>query len=78
MPIAVCASEVTHPSQESDGLLRAAADGQLVGMIIISMDADWLYHPYDGGADIIAASPKARDDLREKFQSWLSSHPRGL
>jgi hypothetical protein len=47
-------------------------------VIIAPPDDDWLYHPYDGGADVIAASSDARDVLRTRFAAWLSSHPSGL
>lgn len=63
MGIAVYASEISHPSEELDVVLRAVVDEQLAGVIIIPPDADCLYHPYDGGADVIAGSPQARDEL---------------
>lgn len=38
----------------------------------------WLYHPDDGGADVIAPTPEGRDALRLKYRDWLSKHPKGL
>lgn len=38
----------------------------------------WLYHPYDGGVDVILPTPAERDTLKERHQTWLSTHPSGL
>ncbi len=76
--IAVYATESQHPSNELDALLRAVVDEQIVGAIIVPPDARWLYHPYDGGVDVIAQSPRACAALRERFGAWLSPHPGGL
>lgn len=61
-----------------DGMLRLAAADRIGGMIIASPDLIWLVHPYDGGADVIAASVKQRDELRSRHRDWLSRHPKGL
>jgi hypothetical protein len=72
------ASLMAYPSSSLDSVLRAAADWQLAWTIIGPPDLRWLYHPYDGGADIIAPSSIVRDHLKDKFAAWLSSHPGGL
>lgn len=62
---------------ELDALLVATADDQ--GRFVLApADLDWLYCPYDGGADVILASPVERDILRERHADWLSRHPEGL
>jgi hypothetical protein len=61
-----------------DEMLRAVADGDLAGVIIAPADLVWLYHPYDGGADVIAATVPARDDLAKRYADWRSAHPSGL
>jgi hypothetical protein len=48
------------------------------GIIITTADMSWLYHLYDGGADVIAATAGQRDQLRREHQEWLSAHPTGL
>jgi hypothetical protein len=48
------------------------------GVIVTTAGLRWLYHPYDGGADIIAASTDRRDQLRQAHEDWLSAHPAGL
>ena len=61
-----------------DPLLRAVADDQTAGVIIADTGLSRLYHPYDGGADVILATTAERDQLRQRHSDWLSSHPAGL
>ncbi|MEU8403165.1 hypothetical protein AB0C28_49000 [Nonomuraea sp. NPDC048892] len=37
-----------------------------------------LYHPYDGGADVILTNTQERDTLKAAHTDWLSKHPSGL
>jgi hypothetical protein len=64
--------------KELDPLLRLVADDETAGVIITAPDLRWLYHPYDGGADLIAPSTGERDVLASRFADWLSDHPLGL
>ena len=59
-------------------VLSLAAIDELPGTIIAPVDLGWLYHPYDGGADIIAPTTLERDRLRRQFEAWLSPEPSGL
>lgn len=77
-PAHVYVSAIAYPSAKFDEVLQAAADCQLADVIIGPHDLGWLYHPYDGGADVIAPSPSRRDELRAEFAAWLSAHPEGL
>jgi len=61
-----------------DDLLLVVAEGETSDAFVASTDFEWLYHPYDGGADVIAPSGSERDRLRDKYNGWLSSHPQGL
>jgi hypothetical protein len=61
-----------------DLLLMAVADDQAAGVIIADEDMRWLYHPYDGGADIIAGSPQLRHQLRTNHPDWLSTPLHGI
>ena len=61
-----------------DPLLRSVADDVSAGVIITDADLDQLYHPYDGGADVILANSTSRDAMRERHSDWLSKHPQGL
>jgi hypothetical protein len=59
-------------------LLRLVADDAVADVIICPPDARWLYHPYDGGADVIAPDAPTRDLLRSRHADWLSALPSGL
>lgn len=61
-----------------DTLLRAVADDELANVILAPLDLRWLYHPYDGGADVVLASREQRDGLEARHREWLSIHPSGL
>lgn len=61
-----------------DGLLRQVADNVIANAIIADVGLRWLYHPYDGGMDVILSSSAERDALRERHCGWLSIHPAGL
>ncbi|MFH0522030.1 hypothetical protein ACHBTE_33290 [Streptomyces sp. M41] len=61
-----------------DNLLRAVADEALVEVFITDTELRRVHHPYDGGADVIAATPDERDALRDRHAAWLSGHPAGL
>jgi hypothetical protein len=54
-----------------DKLLRAVADDELAGVILAPEDLRWLYHPYDGGADVILPTKADRDALKERHRDWL-------
>jgi hypothetical protein len=71
-------SAARFPGQDLSRLLCLSADYATAGVIITTADMSWLYHPYDGGADVIAATAGQRDQLRRQHQEWLSAHPAGL
>lgn len=59
-------------------LLLAIADDATRDIIICPKNLAWLYHPYDGGMDVIASDVSTRDRLRQSYDDWLSTHPSGL
>ncbi|MEV0456724.1 hypothetical protein AB0H89_16345 [Catellatospora methionotrophica] len=61
-----------------DVLLRAVADDELANVMLAPPDLRWLYHPYDGGADVILPTGGQRDELKHRHRDWLSDHPAGL
>jgi hypothetical protein len=71
-------SAAHFPGEDLSRLLRAVADDVTAGIIITTADMGWLYHPYDGGADVIAATAGHRDELLRAHRDWLSAHPTGL
>lgn len=73
-----------HVSQEPwsagrlDALLRHVADNVIADVMIADPGLRWLYHPYDGGMDVVLPTTTARDALRHHHREWLSKHPSGL
>lgn len=59
-------------------LLRLVADDRTSDVILCDPDLNWLYHPYDGGADVITHAPAERDRLRDTHRCWLPTNPAGL
>jgi hypothetical protein len=66
------------PLSKWDGVLSLVADWRASGVMILTRDLSWIYHPYDGGADVIAPTTAERDQLRAQFASWLSHRSDGL
>ncbi|MFJ1797136.1 DUF3885 domain-containing protein [Kitasatospora griseola] len=61
-----------------NALLREVADYQVAGVLITDTRMERIHYPYDGGADVILPTTEERDQLRDRYSSWLSSHPAGL
>lgn len=71
-------SRVSTDVQKLDPLLGLVAGNGTGGVVISNAELEWLFCPYDGGADVIAATTADRDALRAKHLDWLSAHPLGL
>ncbi len=61
-----------------DDLLRYVAEDRTPDVVVADEALRWLFHPYDGGMDVIAASTGQRDRLAARFGAWLSDRPDGL
>jgi hypothetical protein len=61
-----------------DPILRLVANDELANIFVLSVGDNWLYHPYDGGADVILPTTESRDILRSHHAEWLSPHSAGL
>lgn len=61
-----------------DDLLLSVADEVSWGILIAPPDLAWLYHPYDGGADVLLPDRAGRDEVMGRHQDWLSAHPCGF
>lgn len=61
-----------------DPVLRLVADDQTESVMLAPEHFHWLYHPYDGGADVLLPTTAERDALRERHRSWLSDRADGL
>ncbi|MDP3157609.1 MAG: hypothetical protein Q8N23_33375 [Archangium sp.] len=66
------------PLSAVNGLLRMVANDECRGVMILPIDLAWIFHPYDGGADVITATSAERDLLSTRFSSWRSARPDGL
>lgn len=71
-------SEVNFTGRELNSLFRLVANDEAGNIMIINPCKGVVFHPYDGGADIVLASTKQRDQLKEKHNEWLSAHPEGF
>lgn len=61
-----------------DALFSLVANDWTSDVIVCDPGCTWLYHPYDGGADVLAPSDAVRDSLKQRHRSWLSSRSDGL
>lgn len=59
-------------------LLLLVADFGTGEVVLCPPTLEWLYHPYDGGCDVIAPDRAAVELLRTRHADWLSSDPSGL
>jgi hypothetical protein len=64
--------------QSLDLLLGGVADNTIANVLIVDAQKDVLYHPYDGGADVIVETQAERDRWRTSYRAWLPQHPPGL
>jgi hypothetical protein len=58
--------------------LRGEVAQDQADIVITDAEMAWLYHPYDGGADVILPTTAARDQLSTCHASWLPAHSLGL
>ena len=65
-------------TDELRSLLLLVADDGTREVIICPPGLNWLYHPYDGGGDVIAPDHTTRDILRARHADWLPDNPQGL
>jgi hypothetical protein len=63
---------------KANPILRLVADDFVREVVFVAEDGRWVYHPYDGGGDVICPDFETRNDLAIRYSSWLSKHPLGL
>lgn len=71
-------SEINFTGSEFNSLFRMVANDEVGNIMIICPSKGFVFHPYDGGADVVLASTEKRDRLKERYHVWLSSHPEGF
>lgn len=54
-----------------DQLLRCVANDMTDDVILTNTACAWVYHPYDGGAEVFAGSIQDRDRLSAAHADWL-------
>lgn len=74
----VLASEWAWQPGVLDPILRLVADDVVANVMVLHPDCKWLFHPYDGGMDLILETPAARDLIRSAHADWLSPRSDGL
>ena len=60
-----------------DKLFRLVADEKAPNLMIVNLHSGWVFHPYDGGADIILKNNDEMQSLKNKFSGWLSKDKNG-
>ena len=61
-----------------DPVLGLVTDDVISNVMIVDPGCRWIFHPYDGGMDLILETPAARDRLRSTHADWLSPRPDGM
>lgn len=61
-----------------DSLFRLIANDEISEIMLVSVEGNFVYHPYDGGADLILKDSFTRDSYKQKYVHWLSARPDGL
>jgi hypothetical protein len=62
--------ELSWHDDAVNNVLKLAADNTLSGVIMFPKDISWLYHPYDGGVDIILKNGDKQGSLKQKYEEW--------
>jgi hypothetical protein len=71
-------SERTWQPKSADELLKLVADNEISNILFVGVNPGRIYHPYDGGADVILESQSVRNQKRDKYSAWLPRNPHGL
>ena len=74
----VFASEWAWRPGVLDSILKLVADDVVANVMVLHPGCGWLFHPYDGGMDVILETPAARDRVRSSYADWLSPRSDGL
>lgn len=71
-------TEVTLLDPLLEETLRLVASDQINNVFILDLLDTWLYHPYDGGADIILRKEEEKSIFKSRFRDWLPDNSFGL
>jgi hypothetical protein len=76
--ITVFGLETTLDNLPFEKLVRAVADDAISPVSLVRSDNLRVYAPYDGGADLFLETPALRDELKIRWNAWLSHRDDGL
>ncbi len=76
--IVLFAAQTVWLPRRFDAVLRVVADDVVRYVLWMNIESGEIFASYDGGADLFCSSTARRDELREQFKDWLSSHPEGV
>jgi hypothetical protein len=64
---------VEPDTKRLNDVLEKVANDEIAGIIIAPLDLEWVYHPYDGGGDIILSNRTSysKEDLKKFFFQWI-------
>ncbi len=71
------AASIQYSGSELNELFRLVADDKARNIIIVSIKSMSVFHPYDGGVDVILPTTDMRETVKQKHVEWLSGHPDG-
>jgi len=61
-----------------DAVLAEVATDAIADILVVGQEQKFVYHPYDGGGDIIVRNDDERQALKQMFSAWLSPTAYGL
>jgi hypothetical protein len=61
-----------------DSVLAQIATDTIADILVIGVEQNCAYHPYDGGGDIIVRNDEARTALKQTLSAWLSPRTDGM
>lgn len=76
--IVVFTGEVAALGKNFEAAVLGIAEERSARAVWVSPRVPAVLSPYDGGFDVITATPQALAPLRKTFKAWLSKHPEGL
>jgi len=68
--IHISVAYIEYMGVELNELFRLVSDDQLGNVMIVDVVSSTLYHPYDGGIDVILSSEQSRDAVAQTHSDW--------
>ena len=71
------ACEILYSGSELDELLTLVMNDEVRNIMVVAEDMHAVFHPYDGGADIIFYTHNQGDAFKHLHATWLSTQANG-